>query len=271
MDPQDFGVDFCGPYISGGKWQSSVCSTHTARSAEEQCCKEHDCCYNLAGSSSGFTECDAQFGRCNDHIGSVQSSINKKLVSTFGDYFHSNKMKRSAPQDDVSSWTCNYCDTPNFIAMEQCGVCGDPYDIDSSSPIKVRSVGSSAPYAPKKSNKRLRLDKDDVASIKKNLIHDFDLMVDPSVLRRRRQFSRLPRWKRRKLAQLAQRRWRLAYAKKQRLKWRNNYFRKRSGYASKIQRSFRKFLWRKKFRKNSLRRLRFEWSPSKGLRRYYTY
>lgn len=273
MDPQSLGVDYCGPYVSGGKFQSSVCSTHTARSSEEQCCKDHDCCYVHAGSSSDFASCDQSFVGCNAPLDSFQSSLNSYLVDTFGSYFHSNKMtglKRRHSYDafDTSAGTSVRFadDTPihdGFTYHAPRTWYEAVYTPDRPS---VRRV----PLAPGRSRKRLRLDPKIRREITTNLTTAFN-NADPFLRAKRRRFSRLPRFYRRRIARQAQRSWRIAYAKKKRLAWRNNYYRRRVSSASRIQRSFRKFLWRKKLRANSFRRIRFLSSPRRGLRRYYKY
>jgi hypothetical protein len=259
--------DFCGPYISDGKWQSSVCGYATARSAEEQCCKDHDCAYHMGVTPQDFVQADREFVSCNAKIGSLQSKINSGLVSTFGKYFHSGPRSQQERRSMKRpfDWTCGYCDTKNYGAMEQCGVCDDPMygDDELRTPPKVRRV--TVPQAPTRSRKRLRLSEESKQSLKGNLLFYFNNNVDR--LLKRRRFSRLPRSSRLRIAQEAKRRWRIAYAKKLRAKARNRYYKKRSYYASKLQRSFRKFLWRKKHRNNILKKTRYISSPS-GLRRY---
>lgn len=274
MDPQSFGVDFCGPYISGGKFQSSVCSTHTARSAEEQCCKEHDCCYVHAGTPSEYSTCDVDFVNCNAPLNSWQSSFNSGLVNTFGKYFHgSNKMKRpralSAFSYDTSPTLPPY-GAPRFwddAVINDRVTYGTPM-YNSQTPD--RPIMRRLPGAPVRSKRRLNLSADDANSLRSNLYGLFDLQSDRFVRGRRRRFSRLPRFHRRRIARAAQRRWRVAYARKKRLTWRNRRYGRMVSSASKIQRSFRKFLWRKKLRRNSFKRIRFIASNGK-LSRYYKY
>ena len=53
--------DWCGPYISDGKFQSSTPGFTTARSAQEQTCKEHDIAYSRCKSRKCFEEADRKF------------------------------------------------------------------------------------------------------------------------------------------------------------------------------------------------------------------
>ena len=53
--------DWCGPYISDGKFQSSAAGFTTARSAQEQTCKEHDIAYSRCKSRKCFEEADRKF------------------------------------------------------------------------------------------------------------------------------------------------------------------------------------------------------------------
>jgi len=280
MDPQSWGIDFCGPYVSGGKFQSSVCSTHTARTAEEQCCKDHDCCYVHAGSPSEFVTCDETFTACNAPLTSVQSSINSGLVNSFGKYFHSGtkKMKRvrSASMDAYAPPppTLPYSVADRGYWTDQCINDRETYSSPTfrigTTPQRGWRATRHVPRAPVRSKKRLRLSSADKTALTGNLLGSFNASVSPWQMAKRRRFSRLPRFYRRRIARQTQRRWRIAYAKKQRLTWRNNYYRRRVSAASRIQRSFRKFLTRKKIRRNSFKRLRFVASNGK-LGRYYKY
>lgn len=275
MDPQDFGIDFCGPYVSGGKFQSSVASTHTARTAEEQCCKDHDACYFHASTPSEFVTCDENFTGCNAPLNSFQSSINSGLVNAFGKYFHGSgsKMKRprthSIPEYEGQSSTLPY---DRGYWTDQCIHDVETYNTPQFAigTTPDRPVMRRIPQRPLRSRKRLRLGSRDKTGITANLIGHFDSNVSRWRLGRRRRFSRLPRFYRRRIARQKQRSWRIAYARKQRLNWRNNYYRKRVGAASRIQRSFRKFLYRKKLRRNSFKRIRFI-GDKYGVRRYYKY
>lgn len=53
--------DWCGPYISDGKFQSSTSGFTTARSAQEQKCKDHDIAYSRCKSRKCFEEADRKF------------------------------------------------------------------------------------------------------------------------------------------------------------------------------------------------------------------
>lgn len=53
--------DWCGPYISDGKFQSSTAGFTTARSVQEQACKEHDIAYTKCKSRKCFEEADRKF------------------------------------------------------------------------------------------------------------------------------------------------------------------------------------------------------------------
>ena len=79
--------DWCGPYISDGKFQSSRPGFTTARSAQEQRCKEHDIAYYYCKSQKCFEEADRRFSEASwgtSFIGSAQSL----LVYYGGPYFH---------------------------------------------------------------------------------------------------------------------------------------------------------------------------------------
>lgn len=79
--------DWCGPYISDGKFQSSRPGFTTARSAQEQRCKEHDIAYYYCKSQKCFEEADRRFSEASwgtSIIGSAQSL----LVHYGGPYFH---------------------------------------------------------------------------------------------------------------------------------------------------------------------------------------
>lgn len=272
MDPENFGVDYCGPYISGGKFQSSVCSTHTPRTAEEACCKDHDCCYVHASSPSDFTSCDVGFSNCNAELNSLQSSINSGLVNTFGKYFHSNKMKRRATSFDTydTSPTLPQYGAPRFwddLVLHDSIYGTRPFSVGTTPDRPIMRV---LPQAPRRTKRRLNLSSQDLNSLRRNLNYDFDAHVNPSILGKRRRFSRLPRFYRRRIANNMKRRWRIAFAQKRRLNWRNNHYARRVSSASRIQRSFRKFLFRKKLRRNSFKRLRFV-SSNGRLSRYYKY
>lgn len=276
MDPQDFGIDYCGPYVSGGKFQSSVCSTHTARSGEEQCCKDHDCCYVHAETPSDFTSCDVGFSNCNSELNSLQSTINSGLVNTFGKYFHSNKMKRprsiSLDTYDTSPVLPQY-GAPNFwddMVLHDSIYGTRPFAVGVTPPRAGWRATRHAPQAPRRSKRRLNLSSSDANSLRRNLNYTFDAHVNPSIIGKRRRFSRLPRFYRRRIANNAQRRWRIAFAKKRRANWRNKFYARKVSSASRIQRSFRKFLFRKKLRRNSFKRLRFVGTKS-GLSHYYKY
>lgn len=272
MDPQDFGIDYCGPYVSGGKFQSSVCSTITPRSGEEACCKDHDCCYVHASSPSDFTSCDTSFAGCNSELNSLQSSINSGLVSNFGHYFHGNKMtlrKRSFDSYEGLSSTLPAAAAPPYyddMCINDAFTYGDPSYVGETPVRRTTSTN----YAPGRSRKRLRLSSTDRDAVRRNLNYEFNAFGTPSQMAKRRRFSRLPRFYRRRIANNAQRRWRIAFAKKRRLAWRNNHYARRVTSASRIQRSFRKFLFRKKLRRNTFKRLRFV-STKGNLRHYYKY
>lgn len=97
--------DWCGPYISDGKFQSSRPGFTTARSAQEQRCKEHDIAYYYCKSQKCFEEADRRFAQDSwgtSFLGSAQSV----LVNWGGKYFHgeySEDKKRKAPSSSPSS------------------------------------------------------------------------------------------------------------------------------------------------------------------------
>lgn len=190
--------DYCGPYISDGKFQGSVCGKATARSSEEQCCKEHDCCYYSAASPTDFTTCDSQFVDCNKPLNSYTSSINSFAVNHGGSFFHSNNMdsrKRSHSESEYSA--SDYYGDPN-------GYTSDYYAFDTPSvtPLVV-------PDRPRKKSRNNRVPQSSLDSVRKKLL--FTLPVD-SLYRRRRWFSKLSRSERRMIARRHQRRWRMARA-----------------------------------------------------------
>lgn len=79
--------DWCGPYISDGKFQSSRPGFTTARSAQEQRCKEHDIAYYHCKSQACFEAADRKFSE--DSWGhSLWSSSAALLVKFAGTYFH---------------------------------------------------------------------------------------------------------------------------------------------------------------------------------------
>lgn len=92
--------DWCGPYISDGKFQSSTPGFTTARSAQEQRCKEHDIAYSQCKSQKCFEEADRRFS--GDSWGtSVLGSAQSILVHYGGKYFHgdySEDKKRKAEE-----------------------------------------------------------------------------------------------------------------------------------------------------------------------------
>lgn len=92
--------DWCGPYISDGKFQSSTPGFTTARSAQEQRCKEHDIAYANCKSQKCFEEADRRFS--GDSWGtSVLGSAQAILVHYGGKYFHgeySEDKKRKAEE-----------------------------------------------------------------------------------------------------------------------------------------------------------------------------
>lgn len=92
--------DWCGPYISDGKFQSSTPGFTTARSAQEQRCKEHDIAYANCKSQKCFEEADRRFS--GDSWGtSVLGSAQAILVQYGGKYFHgeySEDKKRKAEE-----------------------------------------------------------------------------------------------------------------------------------------------------------------------------
>lgn len=92
--------DWCGPYISDGKFQSSTPGFTTARSAQEQRCKDHDIAYAKCKSQKCFEEADRRFS--GDSWGtSVLGSAQAILVQYGGKHFHgeySEDKKRKAEE-----------------------------------------------------------------------------------------------------------------------------------------------------------------------------
>lgn len=79
--------DWCGPYISDGKFQSSYPGYTTARSAQEQVCKEHDIAYYHCKSRECFEEADRKFRDDSWALG-VFGKVVGSAVYNFGSYFH---------------------------------------------------------------------------------------------------------------------------------------------------------------------------------------
>ena len=79
--------DWCGPYISDGKFQSSYPGYTTARSAQEQLCKEHDIAYYHCKSRKCFEEADRKFRDDSWALG-VFGKAAGTAVYHLGSYFH---------------------------------------------------------------------------------------------------------------------------------------------------------------------------------------
>ena len=79
--------EYCGPYISDGKFQSSVCGYLTPSSLQEYNCKVHDCCYYNARSKKHFKDCDKEF-----YLASLNNDnyLQGYAVYYGGSNFHSN-------------------------------------------------------------------------------------------------------------------------------------------------------------------------------------
>ena len=65
--------NWCGPFYSAGKWQSSVCDDSVpSLFPEDECCKVHDCCfYNCHGGSSCNHKCNQDFVQCQARVGTL--------------------------------------------------------------------------------------------------------------------------------------------------------------------------------------------------------
>lgn len=81
--------DWCGPYISDGKFQSSTPGFTTARSAQEQRCKEHDIAYAKCKSRKCFEEADRKFRDDSWALG-VFGKLAGTGVYHLGPLFHGN-------------------------------------------------------------------------------------------------------------------------------------------------------------------------------------
>lgn len=79
--------DWCGPYISDGKFQSSFPGFTTARSAQEQACKEHDIAYTKCKSRKCFEEADRKFRDDSWALGAF-GKLAGTAVYYGGSYFH---------------------------------------------------------------------------------------------------------------------------------------------------------------------------------------
>ena len=137
--------DWCGPYISDGKFQSSTPGFTTARSAQEQRCKEHDIAYANCKSQKCFEEADRRFS--GDSWGtSVLGSAQAILVHYGGKYFHGeyseDKKRKAEETPDPSNKKLR--GQPNFSGKKR------PADSSSSSsqPKARRRVNFELPVEP---------------------------------------------------------------------------------------------------------------------------
>lgn len=98
--------NWCGPYYSAGKWQSSVCDdTVPSLFPEDECCKVHDCCfYNCHGGSACNHKCNQDFVQCQNRVGSVFGKAMSYLVS--GTSYGTKRLRsNSEVYDPEIEWT----------------------------------------------------------------------------------------------------------------------------------------------------------------------
>lgn len=149
--------DWCGPYISDGKFQSSYAGFTTARSAQEQACKEHDIAYSKCKSRKCFEEADRKFRDDSWALGAFG-----KLAGTGvyygGSYFHgsydedeeektSENRKRTAedtPQESQKRLRGN----PNLSGQKRPAASNKPSQRNSRRRLHFNPDNQSDPLAP---------------------------------------------------------------------------------------------------------------------------
>lgn len=149
--------DWCGPYISDGKFQSSYAGFTTARSAQEQACKEHDIAYSKCKSRKCFEEADRKFRDDSWALGAF-GKLAGSAVYYGGSYFHgsyqedgeektSETRKRPAeetPQDSQKRLRGN----PNLSGQKRPAESNKPSQRNSRRRLHFNPENQSDPLAP---------------------------------------------------------------------------------------------------------------------------
>lgn len=149
--------DWCGPYISDGKFQSSYAGFTTARSAQEQACKEHDIAYTKCKSRKCFEEADRKFRDDSWALGAF-GKLAGSAVYYGGSYFHgsyqedgeektSENRKRTAedtPQESQKRLRGN----PNLSGQKRPAESNKPSHRNSRRRLHFNPDNQSDPLAP---------------------------------------------------------------------------------------------------------------------------
>lgn len=149
--------DWCGPYISDGKFQSSYAGFTTARSAQEQACKEHDIAYSKCKSRKCFEEADRKFRDDSWALGAF-GKLAGTAVYYGGSYFHgsyeedgeektSENRKRTAedtPQESQKRLRGN----PNLSGQKRPAQSNKPSQRNSRRRLHFNPDNQSDPLAP---------------------------------------------------------------------------------------------------------------------------
>lgn len=149
--------DWCGPYISDGKFQSSIPGFTTARSAQEQACKEHDIAYSKCKSRKCFEEADRKFRDDSWSLGAF-GKLAGTAVYYGGRYFHgsyqedgeektSESRKRPAedtPQDAQKRLRGN----PNLTGQKRPAESNKPSQRNSRRRLNFNPDNQSDPLTP---------------------------------------------------------------------------------------------------------------------------
>lgn len=149
--------DWCGPYISDGKFQSSYPGFTTARSAQEQACKEHDIAYSKCKSRKCFEEADRKFRDDSWALGAF-GKLAGTAVYYGGSYFHgsyeedgeektSESRKRPAedtPQDSEKRLRGN----PNLTGQKRPAESNKPSQRNSRRRLNFNPENQSDPLTP---------------------------------------------------------------------------------------------------------------------------
>lgn len=147
--------DWCGPYISDGKFQSSYAGSTTARSAQEQRCKEHDIAYAKCKSRKCFEEADRKFRDDSWSLGAF-GKLAGTAVYYGGSHFHgsyeedektSESRKRTAedtPQDSQKRLRGN----PNLSGQKRPAESNKPSQRNSRRRLHFNPENQSDPLAP---------------------------------------------------------------------------------------------------------------------------
>lgn len=99
-----FPYNYCGPYISDGKFQESVCGTSKPVDKVDACCDIHDCCFfHCHGGSPCNHRCNRAFVSCQRDTGSLVGNAMAGLVqaTNYG-------VKRLRSSSDSEPYTKHY-------------------------------------------------------------------------------------------------------------------------------------------------------------------